>query len=467
MSYLLDFVKTFNDEELKQFMRLDLSGKEEWVRDTYGRSAKDKSFNEASLPGKLGISQSHFDKINSILLDKTIRALFGNDYSKAMFSILHKGLTALLLHEIKILEKKIAAETDKVKVLAFYKAAFENLRSMFHPNYNSKLTRNMGQKYLALLGTKKTIADESYINMLALYGDIIAAAHGRTENAFKPKALKTLSEWEATPGVIKNPTAAFYLYFAKATYYKHLTEDADSFLRANENALKAFTQSKTPIEAKYEGTLLCELGFGNMACNRFEQAYRFYASAFQKFPETIGRSVYHAGNFFASALLSRQADKAENIYDRYLVPKILPGTNRSVLFDIYFMHAWYNIHQQHYSIAFERLQQLKQYKKNEVTALGQVMVRVLESACFYFSGDIKTAALTIDKNLRVLQKIAASSSTANYYLQYVDILGKLIKLKQGKLRSPQKLKEQIAALPQGIYQFYSLPLANAYNKLIG
>jgi hypothetical protein len=39
MSYLFDFFKTFDEEQLAQFKMLDLKGKEELVRDEYVRYA--------------------------------------------------------------------------------------------------------------------------------------------------------------------------------------------------------------------------------------------------------------------------------------------------------------------------------------------------------------------------------------------------------------------------------------------
>ena len=107
MSYLLDFVRSFSPGELTQFRYLDVIGKEEMVRDIYASDAKDPKFDEAVLPKKLQLSQSHFDKINSILLDKSIAALFGTDDSNTLSTILNKGLSALMLHELKILGRNL------------------------------------------------------------------------------------------------------------------------------------------------------------------------------------------------------------------------------------------------------------------------------------------------------------------------------------------------------------------------
>lgn len=465
MSYLLDLVRTFSPDEMAQFRHLDVIGKEEMVRDIYANQAKGGTFNESRLPQQLQLTTSHFDKINSVLLDKTITALFGNDYGKALSTILNKGLSALMLHELKILEKKVNKQRDPKTERAFYHAAFENLRSMFHPNYNSKLTHQFGNKYLQALGTKKNIADESYVAMFTLYGDIVSASYGGAEKTFKPKAAKLLDAWEKKIAPYKNARATFYTEFARATYYKHFTEDAPGFLKANERALGALRKSKGAIDSKYEGIVLCELGFANIAINQFIKGQTYYADAFEKFADTVGKSTYQAGNYFGVTLLIKNYTEANRIFDKYLRPKIQPSTNRSVLFDIYIIVAWSHIQQQQFNEAFEYLSKLKQYRKNEITMLGHVMVRQLESAYFCLSGDIKTAAITIQKNIRFIQKQQGGSSIFEYYLQYTEVIDKLIKMERGKLRFPEKLKEQIDSLPGGLYQGCNMPLAEKFNLL--
>jgi hypothetical protein len=458
MSYLLDFVKSFDETELKQFRQLDLIGKEELLRDEYANHARQKNFNEANLVSKYILTQSHFDKINSVLLDKIVAKLFADDYNQTLFVILQKGLSALMFHELKVIEKRLSKNINPKQAIKFYRAAFENLRSMFHPNYNSKLTRNYGEKYLQALGKDKTAGDECYVSLMSLYGDIIESTYAATDNLQIPKAKQELEKWSQRAKGRKDPEAEFYVSFVFATYYKYFTEDAQAFLKANEQALNAYRKTTGRIDDKYEGIVLCELGFGNMCMNNFSAALKFYGEAIQKYADTIGKSFYHTGNYFGAAVCSKNYSLAQEIFDTHLKPKIQPTTNRSVLFDIYFMTAWFNIHQSKFDTAAAYLQLLQQYKKKETTIMGQAMLRQLESAYFYFSGDAATASLTIDKNLRFLLKLVRQSSYASYYLQYVDLLGKLIKFEQGKLRFPQKFFSQLDALPQGINQFYNIPL---------
>ena len=465
MSYLLDLVKSFTAEEKIAFRKMDLIGKEEIVRDLYLQHANNPKFEESTLTQKVAISPKHLLKINSVLLDKTLTALYGRDHGTVLSEILSKGLSALMLHELKMKEKAITHAADATAMIGFYRAAFEVLRSMFHPNYDSALTHQFGKKYLRALGANCTIADESYVYMMALYGDIISAAYSGKEPTFKPKAEKLLAQWEQKIVDSNSAAATFYTSFARATYYKHMTDDSVGFITSLEKAFAAWERSEGTIDKKFEAIALCELGLGNIFLENFAKAQGYYAAAFEKFPDTIGKSIYHSGHYFHVALLNNNPKLANSIFDKYLRPRIQPSTNRSVLFDIYLLAAWSQIQQQQFDQAFNYLTLLKQYRKNDITLLGHAMVRQVESAYFYLSGDTAAASITIGKNLRFVKKISHQSSSFQYYLTYLDALDKLIKMEQNKLRYPEKLKAQILSLPGGTYQNYNRPLMKRFNAL--
>ncbi len=455
MSYLLDFVKSFEESELKLFRQLDLIGKEELVRDEYANYAQQKNFSETNLVSKFKLTQSHFDKINSVILDKTIAQFYGNDYNKTFSSILMRGLTDLMLHEQKIIERKVLKTGSAADKTKFYKAAFENLRSMFHPKYNSKLTHEYGKKYLNTLGKRKTLADESYVAMLSLYGDIISEKFAGNEATYFAKAEAVLKKWEKKILSSKNLAAHFYYYFVLATLHKHLAEDGKNMLPAYHSALRAIEKDGAGVEAKFKGITLCEIGFANIEINQFETAQQFYERGLNGFPDTVGKSHYHGGNYFCVCLINRDYQKAQQAFEKYLLPRIQPGTNRSVLFDMYMMGCLFNLHRKNYDEAFGYLNELLKYRKNEITHFGLAMMRIYECIYFYRTKDFRVAAALVKKNLKFLTKEVGGNPGFEYYLQYVDAIGKLIKLQQHTLRSPEKLKQQLASLQKGIFTVFN------------
>lgn len=466
MSYLADFVKSLTDAELQVLKKLDVIGKEEEVRDVYVRNQGFKVFDAKLICQQLQITQTHFDKINSVLLTKVMYALYGNDYNRMFSGVLQKGLTALFFHELKIVERGVLSAKNKKEIEAFYRAAFDNLRSMFHPAYNARLTIQFGKKYLQSLSTKKTKADECYVEMMLLYGDILAAAFSGNDIKFTSVARKQLDKYKEKYYSQINFTSDFYIDFTEAAYYKHLTEDANGFVSAVLRAKASCNKSEREVQAKYSGVVLCELGFGLMCLNRFSEAHQNYTEAFQKHPDTIAKSFYHSGNYFATALSDKNYKSAEQIFNRYLLPRIQPATNRSVLFDIYFMGAWLHIHQNSFDEAAEYLTLLQQYKRNEITQMGQAMLRQLECTYFFLSADVNTATNIVTRNLRQLKKMYAQSGAFSYYYHYADCISQLMRWQSGSLRFPEKLQQQLRELPTGLNEVYNIPLRNAATKIL-
>lgn len=156
MSYLLDFIKTFDEKEWLEFRKLDLAGKEELVRDAYARNAKSNSFSEHKLPTALQISQAHFDKINSILLDKTIHQLYGNDYVVSLRSLHKKGLSQLMLHELKIMERSVLKARDaRQQKNTFLSGCIRKSSQHVSPRLQFQAHRLIRQKILAVTWQKK------------------------------------------------------------------------------------------------------------------------------------------------------------------------------------------------------------------------------------------------------------------------------------------------------------------------
>jgi hypothetical protein len=457
MSYLLDFVKSFTEPELNQFRHLDLIGKEESVRDEYLRCVTDKEFDEAKLPAKLKLTPSHFDKINSVLLSKIIDRLYGDDYKKIFNAVLQRGLSGLLLHEIKITQRKILRQTSE-RQADFYRAAFDTLIKMFHPNYNSKLTHDYGKKYLAALGKNKTIQHDAYIALFAHYGDMIAEFMSGNDLKYKKKAWAVLENWRKRLTQINNPDVETYYYFVLGNYYKYFTDSADLFIKANQDGIRAIDKTSDETKLLLHGRLLCETGFGYIEKNDFELAQSFYEKAFALSIEQFSRPYFHCGNYFYSCLCNRQPKKAKQIFETYLQTYLQNSTHRSLQFDILQTKFVLSLHLQNLDTAFDCLNQMRAYKKNEVTHFGSILIRFSETLYYYLLKDYKMAAAMAKKNLKFLSLPENNIPQYVYHRQYIDCIDKLIKKKEGKLRFPEKLDAQIAGLQKGIYNMYNILL---------
>ncbi|MCW3124345.1 MAG: hypothetical protein JWO03_3 [Bacteroidetes bacterium] len=454
MSYLLDFIRSFDENEWKQFRQLDVIGTEEAVRDEYVKRALSKNFDEAALPEKLELTQNHFYKINSVLLDKIISRLYGTDYDKALKAILLKGLGALLWHELKIMQRKIQKEKNPDRLTQFYKGAFDTLIKMFHPNYNAQLTREYGKKYLQSLGNKKTIEHEAYIALFTHYGDMLAH-YFSGDLSYQKQAWAVLSSWQKKLALAQNPSADAYYHFVLGNCYKYYGDNTDLFIKAQEDGLEALKKATPQANILLRGRLLCETGFGYMEKNEFDKAQPFYEKAFGLSDEQFAKPYFHAGNYFYSCLCNQQPPKAQQIFEKYLQNYLQDNTNRSLRFDVIQMKFVLALHTRQYDIAYDCLNEMRSYKKGEVTRNGNILIRFSETLYYYKLGEDKVAAAMAKKNLKFLHLSENNSNQYDYHRQFIDSIDKLIKKKEGSLRFPERLEQQIASLQGGIYHMYN------------
>lgn len=427
MSYLSDFIKTFDDKEWAQFRSLDLVGKEELVRDAFVRYATSKNFNELKLPMALGISPAHFDKINSILLDKIIRQLYGGDYLLSLRSILRKGLGQLLLHEIKIMERTVLKSKDKQQHTRFYLAAFESLRGMFHPHYNSKLTGLYGKKYLQSLGVKRKMTDEVYVALGLHQSDMLAQSVAGNEEGFRSRAFSVLKVWEKKLRLSGTPLAWFHYYFTYSSYIKYYGSEASEFIDALLRCAHLLKEIDADTRAAYAFRIYCELGFGYIEAQDFKKAESYYAKAYSRAEAKTESRAYQAGCYLNLCLINKNHKQAEHLFHHFLDKYLQSGVNRSLQFDVLLNVLMLQLHTGKFEKAFVYLQQMQAYKKNELSRMGQVLIRTCETLYFYAMGDFATAQQIAGKNVKFLNRKENRNEQTEYYrslFQFVFLLAK-------------------------------------------
>lgn len=293
MSYLADLIKTLNEEELRQFRLLDVISKQELVRDAYSKFVREKHFDENTLPEKLGISELHLRKINSVLLDKTIDKLWGDDYRKVFAEITNKGLVPLVLHLIKKNETRFRKTNSNEQITVYYKQVFDILSGLHYPHNKPELRNEYAQKYLASLGSKKRLEDEAQVAMEMLFADIGNQFFNLNNSDFKPKVVSTLAEWKKKSE--KNSSASFYVARVALEYQKYFGDDAKFYLEAAEQALQAFYNAKGMVEDRYEAPLRADEALGYLITDNYNEALARYGKLMTP-RKRYSRSVQHCRN---------------------------------------------------------------------------------------------------------------------------------------------------------------------------
>lgn len=463
MSYLLDLVKSLNQEELNQFRLLDVIGREEDVRDAYAKFAGTESFNETELPAKLQLSKTHFDKITSTLLAKIIYKLWGNDYKQVLDSLQNKGLMALLTHYLKVQEKKVMKAGDRAQAIVFYKQIFDVLRSMFHPQYDSKRTHEFRRRYLTVLGSQKRFEDEVEVTMMAFYGDITEARAKGTEKQELPKIGRGINRWRKKVLEAKNPVAECFYWLAYATLVKY-DENPNQFISAVEAGLKAFTATKGKLDKKWKGLLLAESAFGVLSINKYKKALAQYDKLMEEFPDTYRQHIYHQFIWFNCAVLCKQFEKAHQIFAECFEPRIRPDTIPIILFESYALGLLLAIHERDKTAATAWYKKLISVPSNGINPASKLILRLYETLYFYFTGDEETALRFSAKHLKYFKSIDTEAVISVCGLECINLF---VRYQRGDTHLFAKTEEAVGKLYRGMNALYHEPLREEWLRIKG
>ncbi|MFN8310334.1 MAG: hypothetical protein U0T73_10270 [Chitinophagales bacterium] len=422
MSYFLDLIRTFDPAEQLQFKKLDLIGREEMVRDAYLKFFSSGKFVESKIPHQLQLSQKHFDKILSVLLDKTLNSLYGSGPHDMLNALYSKGLSELMLHEMKIMERRLLKTGDNNSYMTFLKISVEALCRMYHPNYNSKLTHQYGKKYLIALGKKRTIDHEVETALSIHQADMYAQCFAGNEHGFQPKALAVLNKWEKYLRPHHSPFAHFYLNYAFASYYKFFGSDVMPFNERLQEALKFLQLCSDEVRSKYTFRVYCELGMGEVQAENYVAARASFDQAFSAIPDLRSLSCYPKSTYMNICVLTNDLKAAEKMFENYLTPYLEHGVNRSVRFDVLVNGIVLRLHQKNWDSAFIFLSLLKEYKKQEVTRVAQMLIRQCENLYFYCSGNYQQSIVIAKRNIKFMLRRENKNEQLHYYKQFFEVL---------------------------------------------
>ena len=122
MSLLSDFLRTLKDDEISSLKKIAFTDRE---HDAFIKTVwfvAQKNFSDAALQQELKMTKAHFDKMNSVLLDKCYALHTGGEDSKVLYMLWEKGLYDHLLHEARMRERKYVKQQDSKKLANLFRS---------------------------------------------------------------------------------------------------------------------------------------------------------------------------------------------------------------------------------------------------------------------------------------------------------------------------------------------------------
>lgn len=424
----MDLVKSLNGDELKRFAHIELSGKEAAVRNAYAAAFKTVNFNEGHIPEKLGLSQSHFDKITSVLLDKTLELFATEQLEKKLDFCLDKQLTPLTLHELKLAEKRIKKNNTKKELLEFYRIASETLSRLNYNEFKEEELRKYSLSYVELLGA---VCEEKY-SMLAKTEEVITRYHSlrQSSETNRKAALKKLDKWLNDVKGKKWHMAEMHIYIAYSAC--HENTDAEKslsyLLKAEEAAHKIYNR----LENRRKAFILLMKALLLIDLNRYDEAIATYEETLLHFPGWILSRMYHTYNYCYALMLAGRYTKSQEVMNKYLRPFLENENARNFHFDILRLYLILALLTNDLKDANHYVQKVMQMPKEDFTPFGDGVFRYVHNIYIAQSGEYEMAANLVKKNLKFM-KGKMEISGFDYLCRLLTELNSVLRVKRGLL----------------------------------
>ena len=461
MSWLPIVLNSLTEEELFKLKALKLIGKERLVYN-YVLSFRKKSIPEKTkICSHLEISETHYYKINSVLLSK-IYIIFTDDNNPlSLFGFLKsKGLFTLVKHEILAKDKEIIKEKEENKNTAFYLNCFHLLIDLPYKFYDEKLTNQFGGKYLKTLANC-TESDNLYITYHKLFSDFNRNAARKNAVKNQKIQLSDLLEEEKKLAASTHYLACYYLYRTIISYYTFYKSDSAKILEY----VKKATQLKDKIAYLFPidiGVFL-ELLYADslMFASKTEEAYSIYHKAFSKgVPTEMYGYYYHCEQYGLVSIIMKQCEQAEQFLKEVFTSCIddktdIYATRGALTFAKLYLSC------NDYKQAIHYINIAKQINEKSFYLPFDLQLRVLENIYFYLKNDFLFAKQLATRNIKFIKGQHNNQTFENYILLFKSIIAFTNQIEEGTAIEKTILKKQIS-LQNGFKNLY----CNLVEKLM-
>lgn len=408
--------------------------------------------NEEAIQNRYELSQSHYDKINSVLFAACVNGLTNGTMRAGLSFFLEKDLLKLYKHQLKLYERRLLQSNDPKVARELYWQAFQDFRRFPVSEYDEKLVKQYADKYIKV-ATKLSDEDKAEIWLMYEFSRIFVASAKGNMAKFEPAFLKSMATWQKKVLDKPWPRAHFHYHLCWANYYDYCTSDISGLINSLQAALDAYAKAKGKLPETYKVFTLTKLAKAYCQDNRYNEALQQYRDAFAQYGDQLVRNYYHPLMYSVIAIIAEQYNEAEKMLDTHLKHVVDKGPESIMGFDILRTYSLLYMYKGDYKKAAKYIQQGLTYSRTDVSRLGDILQRMVHNTFFVLTGDLETAKTSLSRNYKFLRAKTDDKISAEY-IQYFDMLKLLIdhRLKGKKL--PADFEERMYFFRQGIMKLY-------------
>lgn len=453
MSQLHALVQTLSDAELSALHLYRLIGKEKSVFDFVLKHKDTEMPVSDDVLTKLSISDSHYYKINSVLLRKSYQLLVPSEGLSLLIFLRQKNLFTLLRHEILTQEKKLDKTSNKEE---FYLKCFHFFIDFPYKFYDKKLTESFGAKYLKAK-KNSTESDKLYVKFHILFSEMNRTAARKNPIKALGFGINDLLIQEPKLAASKHYLATYYLYRCICSYYTYYEKDTKKIIEYLKKAISL--KEKIAFFFPINIGLFLELLYADalLSDNQIEQACSIYSSVFEKGIDSSMYGYYfHCEQYILVLIIQKQFEKAQQLLDDVFEPCI---KNKIDIYATRGAMAYVKLYLSNDDLksALKYLNIAKVINEKTFYLPFDVQLRVLENIYFFLKKDYDFAYQLATRNIKFIR-----SQEQNPVLQDYVLIWRMITTLINTVLKEENISEAIISENTKLNQQYS----NLYCNLI-
>jgi len=457
MSWLISVLNIITETEERTLCGLHLKGKERKVYDLLWKNRNSKALDVPAFCEKLEITQTHYYKINSVLIGKIYICLYKNEKLKLFYWLKKNGLYTLLKNEIsnviKLPANYIFDDTDSSN---FYLQVFHLCLDLPFETYNEKLTDAIGELYLSTKNINIE-AEKNYVKFHKLFANCNRNSATRNPQKLINYTITFFDDNENELLENEHWLALYYLYRMGCNYYFFYESNAETSLNFINKAVKI--KDKISYFFNIDLNIFLELNYADILLSN-----NLIAEAFEKYNKQLGNGVdenmfgyyYHFEQYVISSICTNNFDVAQNILSSIFDP--LQKTNDAVnKMRGLLGNAKLALSSLNFRATLGHLNAARNLNNKSFYLPFDLQIRVIENICFVMKNDLDFAKQLASRNLKFLQGLPSKKNNEDYFTLFKTIFS---------ICTLVNKKQKLSASIHNVIQNLNNKFASVYCNLI-
>ena len=422
MALIHDLIAILSEDQIKRIKSIELPVREHQVLEFVLSKRTNKLFPSSQALKTLNLTQSHLEKICSVLMKKIIQTLAGDEaYAQFKFIRARTGRPARLVrYQMRASAKHIK---DKAQLITFYSECCEAVTRMDTTEMDEREIAHYTSKLLSLMDPH--IHPEKYIKikcdeLYAVIGQAVLSL-GLNDEGTRKKLTSKIIRLNKEARDLDHPVGRYQALRIASMFFMSLDDHPQAMPYIEENILVT-----TRYEDQFNARDWMEARLIQAEClsymNKFREAYDIFCLLIRHSTQrTAPIRVSSQARFFKVAVTLGEYSMAKEILDTHLAVVFdFDRPDQRIMAHLQFICYYLHVGDlpnagKHVETARREINRQRQQEYN-------IQLLFFENAYLYLTGDQSEAKIQVEKNLKFLRSKNINRSNSGYPLLFSSIL---------------------------------------------